>query len=276
MPLFRRFDGDLARDVPATRRIMPFLMRTRTESAVYFEQRVDAEPGLRRLARLHAEAGTHATFFHLVIHALVETLAERPRLNRFVSGQHIYQRRGIWISYSAKKALSDEAPIFVVKRELTPGRTLGETVQVTQSDVREGRSDRPSHVDKELGVLLRLPTFLLGALVRLLRWLDARNLAPRALIGPNPMFASVFIANLGSVRLEAAFHHLYEYGNIPIFVTVGRVHDAVVPLPDGRVAVRKQVLLRWSFDERIEDGLYCAHALERLRARLESEDGAAP
>jgi hypothetical protein len=276
MPLFRRFDGDLARDVPATRRIMPFLMRTRTESAVYFEQRIDAEPGLRRLARLDADAGVRATFFHLVMHAVVETLGERPRLNRFVSGRRIYQRKGIWISYSAKKALSDDAPIFVVKRELTPGGTLADTVKVTQADVSEGRSDRPSHVDKELGVFLRLPTFLLAALVWLLRWLDAHNLAPRALIGPDPMFASVFIANLGSVRLDAAYHHLYEYGNIPIFVTVGKVHDAVVPMPDGGVAVRKQVLLRWSFDERIEDGLYCARALDRVRARLESEDGTIP
>jgi len=41
MPLFRRPDGKLARGVPATRRIMPYMMRGRNESMVYFEQRID-------------------------------------------------------------------------------------------------------------------------------------------------------------------------------------------------------------------------------------------
>jgi hypothetical protein len=82
------------------------------------------------------------------------------------------------------------------------------------------------------------------------------------------MYASAFIANLGSLKLDAAYHHHYEYGNIPIFVTVGRVHDAVVARADGTVGTRKEVVLKWNFDERIEDGLYAARALELLRARL--------
>ena len=38
--LWRRPDGDLVRDVPPTKAIMPYLMRGRNESAVYFEQQV--------------------------------------------------------------------------------------------------------------------------------------------------------------------------------------------------------------------------------------------
>ena len=40
MTLFKRPDGKLATDVAPFRQMMPFLMRTRTESAVYFEQRI--------------------------------------------------------------------------------------------------------------------------------------------------------------------------------------------------------------------------------------------
>lgn len=273
MPLFSRKDADLVRDVPAYRRIMPILMRTRNESMVLFEQKIDAGPGLERIAKLRAETGMQLTFFHLVLHALVETLAERPRLNRFTSGGRLYQRRGIWVSYSAKKALDDDHPVFVVKQRFEPGRTLAELVRDVAGEVKEGRSDRKSHVDKELGLLLKLPLFLLRWMVGLVRRLDAWNLLPyKAFILPDPMFASVFIANLGSLKLDAAFHHHYEYGNIPIFVTVGRVQDAVVALPDGTVGTRKEVVLRWNLDERVEDGLYCARALELLRARLEARD----
>jgi hypothetical protein len=53
-------------------------------------------------------------------------------------------------------------------------------------------------------------------------------------------------------------------------VTIGQTKDVPVVQPDGTVAVRKQFLLRWTLDERIEDGLYCARALELVRTRLEN------
>ena len=40
-PLFRRPDGVPATDVPPYRQMMPYLMRRRMESNVYFDQQVD-------------------------------------------------------------------------------------------------------------------------------------------------------------------------------------------------------------------------------------------
>src|SRR5207302_1829795 len=87
------------------------------------------------------------------------------------------------------------------------------------------------------------------------------------------LYASAFVANLGSVGLEAAYHHLFEYGTIPIFVTLGRVHRAPVVLPDGSVGSREIFTLRYTYDERVEDGFYAARALERLQAGLEARVG---
>jgi hypothetical protein len=255
--------------------MMPLLMRTRTESAVYFEQKIDVGPAQAFIEQFNADhPETRITFFHLVLWAVVQTLAERPRLNRFTMGGRIYQRRGIWISYSAKKAFSDDAPVFVVKREIDPALGFAELVRLVHGGVGEGRSDKPTYVDKELGLLLKLPLVLLSLMVRLLRRLDAWNLLPQSFIRNDPMYASAFIANLGSLKIDAAFHHNWEYGNIPIFVTLGQVHDGVVARPDGSVGVRPEALLRWTFDERIEDGLYCARALDLLRRRLEDPAGA--
>lgn len=271
MPLFRRKDGDLVRDVPAYRRIMPLLMRGRNEAAVYFEQRIDAGPALEVIGRWNAaHEAQRITFFHLLVHALVKTLVDRPRLNRFTSGGRLYQRRGIWVSYSAKKAFDDASPVFVAKQQLDPNATFARLVAQIHGNVREGRSDKKSHVDKELGILLRLPIVVLRFLLWLVRRLDGWNLLPhRAFILGDPMYASVFVANLGSLKLDAAFHHNYEYGNIPIFVTIGQLHEVPFVGPDGTVGVRKEIVLRWTLDERIEDGLYCAKALDLLRERLE-------
>jgi len=83
------------------------------------------------------------------------------------------------------------------------------------------------------------------------------------------MYTSAFLANLGSLKIDAAYHHLYEHGNCPLFVTIGRV--AQVPaVEDGNVVTQSQVTIRYSFDERVEDGLYCAKALQLLQQRLEN------
>lgn len=83
------------------------------------------------------------------------------------------------------------------------------------------------------------------------------------------MYASMFIANLGSVRLDSAYHHLYEWGNCPFFAVVGRTRD--VATPEGK---RRMCSIKYSFDERIEDGLYCAKGLELVKELL--EDPTAP
>lgn len=36
------------------------------------------------------------------------------------------------------------------------------------------------------------------------------------------MYASVFFANLGSLGLDAVYHHMYEWGNAPFFIVVGK------------------------------------------------------
>jgi hypothetical protein len=72
------------------------------------------------------------------------------------------------------------------------------------------------------------------------------------------------VASLGSVGLDAGYHHLWEHGTCPVFCVIGRIHEG----PDGR----RRTVLKWSYDERTEDGLYCAAGLERIRELIESPE----
>src|SRR5512135_2325175 len=103
MPLRWRPDGDFVRNAPATRRVLPFIMRTRTQSTVLFEQKIDTSNTQTFLRSFRDRTGLHATVLHLLIWAGAQVLRDRPRLNRFTAGGRIFQRRGIWISFSAKK-----------------------------------------------------------------------------------------------------------------------------------------------------------------------------
>ncbi len=273
MPLFRRSDGKVAKGVPATRRIMPYLMRGRNESLVYFEQRLDLEKTLPFLDRWNSAHERRITVFHVFLHAFVRMLRERPRVNRFVSGGRLYERDGIWVSFSAKKALNDASPIIVIKRRFDDTTDFADTVARVHGDVDLGRGPAKSAVDKELGLILAMP----GPVVRFLMWLarslDAWNLMPGAMIRTDPMYASVFIANLGSVKLEAPYHHLYEWGNVPIFAAIGAVKKVPVVTPDGTSVAPTTVCdVHYSFDERIEDGLYCATSLESIKRMVEDPE----
>jgi len=268
--MFRtRPDATLVRDAPAYRRFMPYIMRTRNESAVYFDLEIDIERTREFIAAFNdAHDDLRITVFHVVLWAAVQTLDKRPRLNRFTTGGRLWQRNGIWVSYSAKKKLDDRAPLVVVKREIAPEQNFEEMVRANQVVLTEGRSDKKSRVDRELNAILALPPTGIRCLMALARAADSIGLLPRSFIDGDPMYASMFIANLGSLKMDAAYHHLYEYGNIPVFCVIGRTKDVAVVV-DGEITVRPIVTLRFTYDERIEDGLYARRALDLLREMVE-------
>ena len=239
------------------RRMMGFLMRGRNESAVYFEQRVELARTLPWLERWNAShPGLRATLFHLYLHTLASVLHERERLNRFTLGRRTYQRTGVYLSFAAKKAMSDDAPLATIKRPFARGESFLALVTALAGEIGAARDVKPSAMDKELGILLALPGFLLAFLIRLLGWLYRWGLAPKSLVETDPLYTSAFVANLGSLKLDAAYHHLYEHGNCPLFATLGQTRD-------GAISVR------YTFDERIEDGLYAARAVQMIAERLE-------
>lgn len=254
----RRPDATLVRDLPAIRRFMPFVSPRRNESLVYFEHDLPVE---RALAFVDERNRTRPperpmTLFHVLLRALVRMFDERPRLNRFTAGGRVWQRDGIWLTFSAKQAFDDRSPILTVKRRFDPHESLDVMVDGLHESLSVGRSGRKSTADREMDLLLRLPAPIVRGLLALVRAADAAGLLPGGMIRSDPMYASAFVANLGSVGLEAGYHHLWEYGTIPIFCVVGRIK----PGADGR----RVVTLKWSYDERVEDGLYCARSLEIL------------
>ncbi len=266
--LTTRPDATRCTDVSPSRAIMPFLMPTRTESQVGFEQQLDLTKTQAFIDAWNAEhPARKVTLFHLFLFSVSKTLQRWPRLNRFVSGGRIWQRDGVWVSFAAKKKLANGAPLVVIKRRLDGVATFEELVALVHGEVKVGRGDKKSSTDKELDLLLKLPAPLLAFTVKLARSADRWNLLPKAFIDHDPLYTSMFIANLGSVGLDAAAHHLYEYGNCPFFAALGQSKPVVTV--DG---VKLMATIKYTFDERIEDGLYCASAMQTLKALVEDPE----
>lgn len=264
----RRHDGRLVTDVPDERAIMPFIMRHRTESTVYFEQLVDITAAQDWVARWNLAGGPRLSLFVLVLHEVAGMLHARPRMNRFVAGRRLYERDGVYLSFGAMKEFTDDAPLEMIKRRFEPDDSLDTVVRSLDAAIRQARTAGVTAVDKEIRFFLALPAPLLDIAVSVFHWLDARGLLPSALTRSDPMYSSAVVSNLGSLKIDAAFHHLYEHGNCPLFLVLGRVRPTPV-VHDGQIQARQILPLRWTFDERIEDGLYAARSAELLRRRLE-------
>jgi pyruvate/2-oxoglutarate dehydrogenase complex dihydrolipoamide acyltransferase (E2) component len=265
----RRPDGVVAERVPLVRRVMPFIMKRRNESLVWFEQDVEVDAALGFAERFSREHGVRLTFFQLVLRSIARVLEEFPRLNRYVVGRRLYQRTDVAISFSGKEAFEADAPLYVRKRVFPREETLAEMTRSLGESVRSGRAGEKTASDKEVSLLARLPRLAIDGVVIAGRWLDYFNLLPAGMIVDDPLYASAFVANLGSVGITGAYHHLYEHGTIPVFVVVGAYRPAVVVSQRGEPVVRRVSTLKYTYDERIEDGFYCARAVTRMKELLE-------
>ena len=272
MPLFGRADGTLVKDESPVRGMIPYLMLGRNESVVYHEEIIDLTRALPFIERWNACHENKITVFHLLLAGSAKGLWSRPGLNRFISGKRIYQRLGVQVSFAAKRKFADGEPLITIKLDVPKDETFTALVDRIYARVGDGRAGKVSTVDKELKLAMAIPGFLLSFVMSALRWLDSVNLMPSAMIDTDPMFASVFLANLGSVGIDRTWHHLYEYGNISIFGAVGVARKHVMVNEKGEVVAKDAVSVRWAFDERINDGHYSAASLRICQELMEDPE----
>ena len=260
----RRSDATLVRDLSTMRRFMPYVSPRRNDSLFYMMQSIEVEAALEYLEKRNRERPPDRpiTLFHLFLRSCGHALHLRPGVNRFVKAGRLWQRDGAWITFSAKREIKDGSPMLTVKRRFEPTReSLDAMVDAIYERLRSSRAGKKTASDNEMALLLRLPGFVIRFLLWLARKGDDLGLLPRSMVDSDPLFTSLFVANLGSIDYPAGFHHLWEYGTASLFGVMGRIE----PGPEGR----RRISVAWTYDERIEDGLYSYHTLEGIRERIE-------
>lgn len=267
----KRSDGYRVTKESPLRLLMPYLMPGRNESAVYFEQNIDVTNVLEYLQK-HKEKNTETniTFFHIFLACVVQAISQWPKMNRFIVGGKLYQRKKVSISFAVKKKMDKDAGMTAVKVEFEPNDTIFDVVAKVNEKIGVGRGEKKTTSEKEMSLIRYLPGFAIRFLLWLQRFLDGLNLLPASMIKNDPLYASAFVGNLGSLKINAPFHHLYEYGTTPLFGTIGRIHKEAVVNAAGEIVVRDMVLMRWTYDERIQDGFYAARGLGVLEKYMEN------
>lgn len=264
----RRSDGILVRDIDPYSMLLPYVMRGRNESAVYYSKEIDITPALTYLAD-RKEQGDYITVFNLIIAGIKRTMELRPKLNRYIAGRRVYQHRNFEVLYVVKRSLTDMAGDSIAKVVLEPSDDLPAVARKVNEQNRDLKEGLEKGDDKLMKLTSWMPRWLLRFLVSLIRVADFHGILPKALIEILPFYSSIWISNLGSIGADAPFHHLYEIGTTSIFMTIGRIQEKTIHTPDG-VESKKYIKLMFTIDERICDGFYLIRSLrmfERFMAR---------
>jgi hypothetical protein len=199
------------------------------------------------------------SLFGLVLATAVRTLALKPRLNRFVHRRGLYDRNHLCLSFIVKKRLSEDSDETNAKIYFKPTDTLPEAMERINASIAEARGETMNDGDREATLAHAVP-FGKAILTGGFRFLDRFNLAPAWMLHNDPLFTSVFFANLGSIGLDTPYHHLYEWGTASLFVAMGKMFQKDVSRHEGSTSRRHFINFKVSVDERIADGLYFAHA----------------
>ena len=260
-----RYDGRRVRSLSAFYQITPYIMRTRVDAHDYFEDKIDitaTEAWLRKQREAgHVDLG----YLHVFIAALVRTMSQKPRLNRFVAGQKIYARNNITISLALKKRLNEDSPETTVKMLFDPRDTIYDVRDKVNAAVESNKDiEAKNGTDKTAKLFMLCPGFIVRFLLWLLRVLDYCGKMPRIIYKVSPFHTSAFVTDLGSLGIKPIYHHLYDFGTTSIFIAFGNKERHREINKEGKAVERKYISMKTVNDERICDGHYYASAFKLL------------
>ena len=270
-----RFDGYWLRDeAPALGQFMAYLMPNRADNEAHINVDIDYRPLDTFLAKKNeGRTEDKYTYFHIFLAAMVKCFVLRPRMNRFISGNRLYMRDHISVSFVVKKKFEDKAEEGLAYKKYGEQDTIDTLHTSIMEEIHQcRREDVLDNSTDMMTKLLKLPRWLLHIIVDILFSLDRKGKVPYDLIKADPNYSSIFLTNLGSIGMDSGYHHLNNWGTNSFFGMIGKKHLAPEWHEDGTCDVYPVITLGLTLDERIGDGFYYAGTVRLLHKILENPE----
>ena len=270
-----RKDGRLVRTAQPMAKMMAFIMKDRADAMNYFADELDVTETDAFCKKMIADGYEGFSFLHIMLAAYVRTVSQKPALNRFINGQRIYARNNIEVNMVIKKDLREDSPDTAISVVFEPDDTILDVYDKFNAAVQKekDKEELDSGFDKTAGTLASLPRPILRFAVRLLFWMDYHGLLPKFLTDLSPFHGSMIITSMGSLGIRPIYHHIYNFGNLPVFISYGVKRTEYKVKRDGSVEQRRMMDLKVVTDERICDGFYYASAFKMIRRLVEHPSG---
>ena len=267
-----RIDGRRIRTLAPMAQITSYFQVERNTCSNFFEESFEITKVDRYIRQKRKEGLTDFGITHVLLAAYVRGIAKYPQLNRFISGQKVYSR-GNDIQYCMviKKEMNVDSPDTSIKVHLTPYDTAKDVYEKLNAAVEKVKATKEldSNLDGLIMAFNLIPGVVLKFTVWLLKLLDYFGMLPMWLMELSPFHGSLFFTSMGSLGIPPIYHHLYDFGNLPVFGAFGMKRRAYEVIEDGSVVQRKYVDVKFTLDERIVDGFYYAAFFKHYKRILQ-------
>lgn len=268
-----RRDGMLMRKIHPIHMIMPLMYPNRCDNEAFISECIDLTPVLTYLEKKNAANPEYKyNLFQVIVTAMLKTITLRPKMNRFIVNQTMYMRNEVSAAFTVKKIFSDNGAEALALIHAKDSDTIDTIHDEIYRQVSFCRSEKLDDGTKSMALVSKTPRFLMNLLGVLLRFLDRHDMIPRAIGKGDPYYTSVVLSNLGSIGLNAGYHHLTNWGTTSVFCAIGSMKKRPFFDEDGSVTMRESVDLGLTIDERLADGYYYSKTIKLLKKLLENPE----
>ena len=262
-----RRDAKLVRETDGLHFVMPIIYPTRCANEAFINTEVDLTETVKYLEHKNANNENpdfKYTLFHVIVTAAFKVFTLMPEMNKFIQNKNIYQRDTVSAGFVVRKRLEAGSTEGGALLYADPTDSIVEIRQKLYKVITTARSDEGDASANSADILQKLPRFVGKAVVEALVVMDRFGVAPASMVASDPYQASIMLTNLGSVGLDAGYHHLTEWGTNSCFIIIGKRGLHPFFEEDGTVVMKESVKLGMTVDERIGDGYLFSQAVQLL------------
>lgn len=269
-----RKDGRRLRSLDAMNVVGGYIMPDRNDACNSIHDTVEITAVEKYIHKKRAEGMKDFGIMHVFLAAYVRCVCKYPGLNRFFSGQRVHQRDDdIAFTMTVKKEMAVDAPETTIKLHLTRNDTAVDVYNKLNALIEEVKNTPlDSSFDKVAGLLASIPGLILKFVVWVLKVMDYFGKLPAFLTELSPFHGSVIFTSMGSLGIPPVVHHLYNFGNLPVFLAFGRKYRKYELNADGQVVTRRYVDFVLNTDERTVDGFYYAAVLKHFHKLMRNPE----
>ena len=195
-------------------------------------------------------------------------------MNYFIAGNRYYERKELSFAFVVRKKFTLDSPeaLAIVKfnrDSLTPPieQVYEQAKKIVYSVRKEEKNDSTTDI---MDIVCKLPRFMISAIVGTLKFLNNNFSMPDFIRKADPECCSVFISNLGSIKMSANYHHLVDWGTNSFFVVINRKKLRPFFNEDGTYEMKDSLDISFTVDERLADGFYFANSIKMIKKIFEN------
>lgn len=268
-----RKDGIKLTKIHSMHVIMPMIFPNRCDNEAFISDCIDITNINAYLEKKNANNPEYAyNLFQVMVTALLKTLVLRPKMNRFIANNTMYMHKETSASFTVKKVFSDDGAEALAQVRVNGTETIDDIHDEIFRQISLCRSDKLDGGTESLNAVAAIPGFLKKIVGAGARFLDRHGWMPASVTEGDPFYGSVYLSNLGSIKLGAGYHHLTNWGTCSVFCTIGQAKKRPFYDEDGTVHMKPSLDIGLTIDERIADGYYYSRTVQLLKKLLENPE----